>query len=521
MPMHSSHPTNRSLLAAAVTAVLAVTLTEPVMAQEEGPGAAATPSKVSVDFGAARGTLDRPERRNNFGNVTAWPQQRADDVAFLDQQGLRGDIYRIWLSSPNAPDDNDIFNTCDLKTKKCDFSRLDAYLDAASTVSDSVMVNLNPTDFIEGRRPMKDLQPMLDLILRELTANYPHVDYVEVFNEPDWQFHGKQRREGVPAEETTARPDDLYRYYVPFYKAVDKVNSKLRRSERLKMGGPALMHQDHKWLEPFLDDYAADRDPRKRLDFISYHSYLSWDDAYQSPTLYSKDLSQVADERDNLKGWLRERRLNAKIPAFVTETGIYPGPAFDDPDPTKDYLKQAAGLATYNYWYAAQDDMYLFNWCVRHRVEQRKDQLVTRTSEGPVTDTFTPYGNMMLMQSMMKDTRVSATSDAPLTDGDNGVYAMAAKDRSGASLMLWNWQHTHDTTYETTVDMSRLPSKLQKGPVRQRMYKIDATTSNYFANPAKANLQLVREEKVTPGTSHTVKAELSPNAIYLVVLEPA
>jgi hypothetical protein len=128
---------------------------------------------------------------------------------------------------------------------------------------------------------------------------------------------------------------------------------------------------------------------------------------------------------------------------------------------------------------------------------------------------------MLLMQSRMKDTRVSATSDAPLVDGDNGLYAIASKDETGASLMVWNWQHVHDDSYRTAIDMSRLPSALRHGPVRQQVFRIDQTTSNYFTDPATADLQLVDDEIVTPGPTHSVTLDLGPNAIYLIVLEPA
>jgi hypothetical protein len=476
-------------------------------------------ARVSVDFGSEQGRLSRPERHNNFGNVTAWPEQRSGDVAFLNRQGLHGDVYRVWLSSPNAPAEDNLFNQCDLATGKCDFSRLDAYLTQASTVSDSLLVDLNPTDFVEGKRPFKDLRPLLELMLRSLKMKYPRVKYVEVFNEPDWQFHGLARRLGRPASEATLQPDGLYRFYVPFYEAVNEVNKKLHRGERLQVGGPALSFKDPKWLKPFLDGYAADRNPRKRLDFISYHSYLSWDDDYKVPTFYSKDLRVVASDRATVRAWLKERRLPGDIPAFVTETGIYPGPAFDDPDPKKDYVRQAAGMATYSYMYSGQPDTHMFNWAVRHRVEERKDQLVTRTPGGPLTDTFTPYGNMLLMQSKMKDTKVSAISGGH--QEDNGVYALASKDKTGASLMVWNWQHTHDTSYRTTIDMSHLPSKLRRGPVRQRMFRVDQTTSNYFTDPAKADLQLVGEKIITPGKTHTESIDLAPNGIYLILLEPA
>ncbi|WNM31943.1 hypothetical protein RKE30_16760 [Streptomyces sp. Li-HN-5-11] len=502
------------LLLAVLVAGVAPTKAEPLARAE---AAAPTPATVSVDFGDEQGRLPHSERNNNFHLVTTYPEQRADDVAFLNQQGLHGDVYRVWISNPNAPAEYNVFNECHLATRTCDFSKLDAYLTQAGSAADSLLVNLNPTEFVQGKRPFKDLEPMVELILRNLKKQYPRVKYVEVFNEPDWQFYGSALHDGRPADQTTLQPGGLYRFYVPFYEAVDKVNKGLRRSERIQVGGPALSFLDPKWLQPFLDGYAADKDPRKRLDFLTYHSYLKWDDTYQVPTFYKDDLRMVAPDRTTVQRWLKERRLPEDIPSFITETGIYPGPASDDTDPRNDYLRQAAGLATYSYLYANQPHTRMFNWVVRHRDNERKDELVTRTPNGPLTDTFTPYGNMMLMQSKMKDTRVSAVSDS--RKGDNGVYAMASKDKTGASLMVWNWQHTNDDSYRATIDMSRLPSGLRHGPVRERMFRIDQTTSNYFTNPDTGGLQLVDQKTIRPGSSYTDSIDLSPNAIYLILLE--
>ncbi|MET7738351.1 hypothetical protein ABZT02_44855 [Streptomyces sp. NPDC005402] len=517
MPLRTRRPLKRVLLAGGTAAVLLISTQPDAVLAAETPE---SPAGVRVDFGSTEGKLPRPEKHNNFGSLNSWPQQRADDVAFLNKKGLHGKIYRVWVSSPKAPPESNVFNLCHLETQSCDLSILDDYLTDASTVSDELLVNVNPTAFVEGKKPWKDLAPTLELIIRNLKEQYPRVKYIEAFNEPDWQFHGEQRHNGHPANETTLQPDGLYRYYAPFYEAVNKVNKGLRPADRIKVGGPSLSLMDPKWVKPFLDAYAADRNPRKRLDFLSYHSYLEWDDAYQAAKLYKDDLRVVASQRKVLRKWLTERRLDRHLPAFITETGIYPGPSYDDTDPKKDYIRQAAAMATYGYLYANQPDTHLFNWNVRHKAEERKDQFVTRTPNGPLKDTFTPYGNMMLMQSKMKDTRVSAVAEDAL-EGDNGLYTMASKDRTGASLMVWNWQHVGDRSYRATVNMSRIPSELRHNQVRERVYRIDQTTSNYFGDPAKADLQLVEEKIVRLGRTYTATVDLAPNAIYLILLERA
>ena len=165
-------------------------------------------------------------------------------------------------------------------------------------------------------------------------------------------------------------------------------------------------------------------------------------------------------------------------------------------------------------------------------MEERKDQLITRARDGEhiairsdgnvkdlPTNIFTPYGNQMLMFSKLKNERVAAKSDA-LQSG-KGVYALATKDKSGAAVMVWNYQQVGTQPYRVTIDMGKLPANLRGKSLRQRMYRIDEKVSNYWGNRETANLQQVGEAVVKAKVNHSVTVELSPNALQLIVLEPA
>ncbi len=483
-------------------------------------------ASVSVDFSAPQGQLLRTERINTWDNGDPAPELRADDVAFLNEQGLHAELVRIGFGLDGLCDVMDTGSgchgegggepMCDVTTNTCDFSSLAGWLGDISDATDSLVVHLTPRGFVQDKRPPADTLPLLTLTIRELKRQFPKIDYIEALNEPDWVFHGAQI---YARKEPILQPSDVYAYYVPFYQSVNKVNEKLPQAQRIKVGGPAFTGMTESWMTAFLDGYAADENPEKRLDFISYHGYGEFSDDFKQYIPYKSDPSAVSNQRERLDQWLQERQITAGIPVLVTETGIYPGPSFDEPDPSKnDYIRQAAGLASLHYWWAGQAEIYPFNWVVRHGSQGRKDQLITRTAEGPLADTFSPYGNMLLMQSKMKDTRVHATSDS-LTDGQ-GVYAVASRDKSGASVMVWNYQHTNSGRFRTTINMSGLASELGDGPIRQTLYRIDQTTSNYWADPENANLQQVGERIVTPERTHSETVDLDANAIYLILLEP-
>jgi hypothetical protein len=481
-------------------------------------------ASVAVDFGDPQGYLLRTERLNTWDNGDPAPNLRADDVAFLNEQGLHAEVTRVGLSLEGLCDVADEASECrgeggdtlcDVATDSCDFSSIADWLSDISDATDSLMVHLTPRSIIQAKRPPSEAIPLLTLTIRELKRQFPKIDYIESSNEPDWVFHGSQV---YAKKEPILQPGELYAYYVPFYKAVNAVNAQLPPWKHLKVGGPTLTGMNETWMTAFLDGYAADPNPDKRLDFISYHGYGVFSDAF-AYHVFKSDPSQAGAQRPRLEAWLRARHLSENIPVFITETGIYPGGSVDDPDPSKaDYLRQAAGLASLHYWWAESPRTYPFNWVVRHGAQGRKDQLVTRAPGGPQADTFTPYGNMLVMQSKMKDLRVKATSDS-LTDGQ-GVYAVASKDKSGASIMVWNYQSTNNARFRTSIAMSRLPSALRKGPVRRTLYRIDQTTSNYWADPQRANLQQVGEKYISPATAYHETVDLEPNALYLILLEP-
>lgn len=502
------------LAPAAAAAVLAIGVPQVAVAETVSTSESVPAATVSVDFGAVEGDRLRTEGYNTWDNDHPEPELRDDDVAFLTEQGLRADLLRIGFRI--TPD------MCDLDAQTCDFSSVD-WIDSPSALTDSLVVHLSPVGMFDADREPADFLPLLTLAIRELKEERPNVDYIEFYNEPDWLHHVQQLLSG---REPRVQPEDLYDWYVPYYQAVNAANAELEADDRIMVGGPTLASFDQEGFIPgFLDGYAADTDPDKRLDFVSWHAYGYFDknNSYRF-VQYKEDLSQLATQRPRLDAMLADRGITEEVPALVTETGIYPGGLADEPEPSKnDWLRQAAGLASMHYWYAEQPLTYPFHWTVRHGTNGRKDQLVTLRGEGETSpaDTFTPYGNLLVMQSMMKDTRVSATSDR-LVNGQ-GVYAMAAKDASGASVMVWNYKTLRggETAFEATVDMTNIPADLRDGAVRQQVFLIDSETSNYWANPGTADLQMVDQQLIDLATSHSTVLNLDPNALYLVVLEPA
>ena len=473
------------------------------IAQSDKP---AQPATVTVDFAKSRGTLLRTERYNNVSRPTTFEPQRNSDVAFYNEQGLHGQVYRVWVDTHLIHDE---------ATGAYNYAVVEDYLADLSRLSDNLLVVLDTRVAIRDRgvKPAQ-IKPVVKTILLELKQRFPNIRYIEAFNEPD---HNLAK---------ALKPEQLYDYYVPYYEAVNEVNRELKPKMPIEVGGPAFTTYNEPWLRAFLDRYKADTTPAKRLDFISYHAYGEFPEGTgdaggpRAYHFYKGDPSEVAGQRAKLEQELSSRGLNPKTPTFITELGIYPGPSFDHQnDPKPDYIINAAGVPSLVYWFLEQPNSYPFNWVLRHKTEERKDQLVTRNEGGPAARTFTPYGNTLVMMAKLKGERVVAQSSA-LAQGQ-GVYTIATKDRTGAAVMVWNYQHTNTQRHRVTINMGNLPANLRGKSVRQRMYRIDARTSNYWADPTKASLQQVGDTVLEPQSRASVTVDLPANALQLIVLEPA
>jgi hypothetical protein len=503
-----------------------------------GPLLGTSPVKaahIAVDFGAEQGALLHTERYNNFHVSTTFAEQRPEDVEFLNAIGLHGKVYRVWLNSPNQTEP-----TCTGSKAACDLSpAMEAYLKDVGGVSDAQIANLRLREAGQNLT-----QAEMEGIILAVKREQPEIALIEGWNEPDAPGGGIDG--GIPFSE-------VYSQYQALYRAVNSVNATLDAEDPnyvpLKVGGPAMYYFNTTLLNDFLDRYVADPDPNKRLDFISYHAYVNI-----LPTgarqFYKENPSWAKDYRNQLDAMLAARGLPTNTPAFVTETGIYPGPLCDMCDST-DYARQAAGMLSLHYWLGQQHDTYAFNWVARR--QGLKDQFVTQNAVGPhldftdprnpsilwqpyetlPSDALTPYGNVLLMQSKMEDIKVAATTDQ-LNDGV-GVYAVAAKDPvlPEASVMVWNYPGCSgtpgttscgSTSYDTAIDMSGLPNGLADGPVTVTVFRVDQHTSNYWSDPlntntSKAQLEQFDQRTVTPvnGTI-SYQADLLPNTVYLFVL---
>ncbi len=208
---------------------------------------------VTIDFDQSRGEFLHPERYNNWTRWDRWMPQRDADVRFLNEQGLHGKIYKVWIDAERIHDP---------ETDTYDYTGVDDYLADASLASDELLMVMDTRVSVRdmGRSP-EDIRPIIRRIMTDLKRRFPQIRYIEAFNEPD---HNLARN---------VTPDSLYDYYKVYYEEVNAINRELQPQVPLEIGGPGYMQYNETWMYAFLDRFAADPSPDKRLDFISWHAY--------------------------------------------------------------------------------------------------------------------------------------------------------------------------------------------------------------------------------------------------------
>ncbi|MFI6316652.1 hypothetical protein ACIBG8_03995 [Nonomuraea sp. NPDC050556] len=431
--------------------------------------AEAASNAVRVDLSRSMGAFPFSPGRQLSSIPKSWRYGTAANAA-LDRLDL--DQVRVWLKFGDAPE------------KSYD------YLAAYATRSKSLLVNWQSSysplvtggSFTEAELFTAQRDTMADYKRR-----FPSIEWLESENE-------------VPSIA------DYYPMYRFTYRVVNAVNAMGLPGPKIKIGGPTTDIFSTRRIGQFLDLYAADQDPHKRLDFISYHQYLidtsgdpaKWTDTKENP-------AAIATERTQLNAMLAQRGLSP-LPALVSETGIFPRDRQTSLGLPADLRIQAAALASMHYYYLGQPQVTPFHWTVDHPENDRKDLF-----EDTATGAALPYYNTMLMQSMLPKTRYAAASDALSAQG-LGVYGLAGAEPGRVAVMTWNYQWTHQTTYQSKIVLTNFPSEFRTSNVLVTRYKIGsgalAPVEQFVIGPR------------TDGSYTSQTLELQPNELRLLVLTP-
>lgn len=365
------------------------------------------------------------------------------------------------------------------------------HLAAFSRHSDAILLNVRryEHEVTKGILPMAKWKEVVKTGLRDYKRRFPNIRYIEALNEYHIVSFG-----GLD-------DDPYYNFYKTVYELVNEINDELKPATPLEVGGPNVvgspLSADPKAstmgrrLFRFFQNYAKDPNPRKRLDFVSFHDYG-----------LAANPAAIAQYESIIRGWLRENGLRQDLPFFETEIG-YAGPT---PKPALNQ-NQATGISTFFYWTRRSKQHHLFPWCLFHEPARQ----LSLTAFLPDLR-MTPFGAALKMWALQKRNEVSVE----WKQQRRGLYAVATADPGGMAIQVWN-----DSADPAAADvtLSGVPRPIA-GAVRLREFRIDSKNSNCLLAPeAKGQLDVTRDEKLAK-TPRQWSVKLEPHSLALWVLEP-
>jgi hypothetical protein len=362
------------------------------------------------------------------------------------------------------------------------------YIDSVSAHSETVLVNIRryEQEVLTGMLSFEKWKEVFKAAVKHYKRRCPNLRYIEVLNEPTAKNQSNLGSIG-----------DYYAFYRRAYEAVNELNAELEPELPLLVGGCSGFRT--KEALHLIGDFARDRSPHKKLDFVSFHHY------------WLKHPAEVAGWEDEIDRALEKASMPTDLPVFVTEIGYawkWRG------DPAKN-LWHAAGMTAYQYQARHARDLRLFPWVQYHSQQQiAMVQFDTRLR-------MTPYGAAVKMLRMHREREAAVTSSG-LDRNGNGLGVLATLDDEGLTVQLWNLQPDGRTRVDVKVSVANLPAALGSGPLIVRRYLIDATHSNCFgAAAAPAGLEKVEERQAAAPADLRLRASLEPMALCLWEIERA
>lgn len=326
--------------------------------------------------------------------------------------------------------------------------------------------------------------------LGEVKAKYPFVTHIEPFNELTGEWLDLPM--GMSVEEA------YYKGFRVAYLAANSLNKKKSYAKPILVGGTACMPTQYRngYMKKFLDCYAKDTDPSKRLGFLSVHYYQD------------RDREAMLTLRRDIEAHLSSHRIPA-VPLIMSEIGWKnPGAKAHDGNP-KDALRWAIGSLAHTYQVAEQ------NVIPMHWVYPRKEDRHCMVSPASQTPALLPKGNAIKLAQMLK--KYHAKSSIAVDGAGSGVYSVATFDESGVAILLFNYDAEGESSRAVALNLLKT-SNLRAQTGRITEYFLDWNHGNYFANKDAWQMQPVDGGMKPLQALNDQVVTLKGNAAYMLLI---
>ncbi|MCK9639705.1 MAG: hypothetical protein M0R39_07310, partial [Prolixibacteraceae bacterium] len=270
--------------------------------------------------------------------------------------------------------------------------------------------------------------------------------------------------------------DAHYQLLKVVYRAVNEVNKKLASNQQIKVAGLGVNTPDGRWefINGFLKRYAADTDPTKRLDYLTWHTYLF-------PPFDYPNITKGFQAK--LQELLAKHHLPLNLPVIVDELGLAEPSTIEDLSDLLGAARKEAAMACFT--------ASIHNWNLAEN-----GNFIPITGAGwhfgmltyGKQNAMSPYAKGMILRSRLADGMIPSTS-TPQDNKGYGLYSLATRDDKKISVLVWSaspavfLSNAHSLSYpKTEVVFNDLPVNLQN-----RLLKVSIQSMS----PDDAAIQLI------------------------------
>lgn len=223
---------------------------------------------------------------------------------------------------------------------------------------------------------------------------------------------------------TEVHADAHYQFFKCLYEAVAAFNEQQKPDDRLMIAGLGSNNPTSRWdlIKGFLRRYSMDTSPKKRLDFITWHTYLF-------PGNYPAQVKGVAD---SLQRFQQLYHLEKSIPVIVDEMGLAEPSTIEDLSDLQGAMRKEAAMACFS---TALQDYY----------EKEPGNFLPISGAGwhfalltyGKQNVLSTYAKGLLLRSRLGDWKLPVIT-TPVDAEGYGLHAVATKEKNKISILLFS-----------------------------------------------------------------------------------
>lgn len=217
--------------------------------------------------------------------------------------------------------------------------------------------------------------------------------------------------------------DAHYMFYKSLYEAVYLFNEDRSEADQLRVAGLGSNNPNSRWdfIQGFLERYSKDTTARKRLDYLTWHTYLF-------PGNYP---SMIKGVNDSLQHLLKKYGLNPELPVIIDEMGLAEPSTIEDLSDLRGAMRKEAAMAN-------------FSAAIHHYYEQMPGNWIPISGAGwhfalltyGKQQILSTYAKGMLLRNKLGDEKIPVKS-TPVDAQGFGLHATATKTADRISVLLY------------------------------------------------------------------------------------